>query len=341
MKGVPQMNSQQNDAKNAKQNSDQKIVASIVSRIVALVVIVIILSSTIIITKQNEYIVIRQFGEIVDVKDSPGISFKIPFLQSKTSVNKEILFYDIAKSDVITSDKKTMIVDAYVLWRITDVRKFMSTLSGSNSNAEGRINTNVYNAIKNTISNMSQNEVILSRDGKIDVSIVDEESITNDIVVDDDESDTIIKIKSLTEEIMTNVTPTEDYGIEIFTVEVKVLDLPEENKAAVYERMISERENVAASYTAQGKAEAQVIVNTTDKEISILKSDASAKAEKIIAEGEAEYMRILSEAYNDEQKSEFYSFVRSLDAAKESMKNDDNILILDEDSPIANIFYNK
>lgn len=324
-----------------KKNDDFNFAVSLFTRIFCIIVAVILLSSTIIVTKQNEYIVVRQFGEIVDVKDSPGISFKIPFLQSKTSVDKEILYYDIAKSDVITSDKKSMIVDAYVLWHITDVRKFMSTLGGSNSNAEGRINTNVYNAIKNTISNMTQNEVILSRDGKIDVSVVDEESITNDILVDDDENDTIVKIKSLTEEIMSNITPTDDYGIEILIVEVKVLDLPEENKEAVYERMISERGNVAASYTAQGKAEAQVIINTTDKEISILKSDANAKAEKIIAEGEAEYMRILSEAYNDESKSEFYSFVRALDAAKTSMKNDGNILILDEDSPIAKIFYNK
>ena len=214
----------------------------------------------------------------------------------------------------------------------------METLSGSSTNAEGRLNTVVYNAIKNTISGMTQDEAIRARDGQIVVSNTEEEDITNDIVVDTEATKTI-KIKSLTEEITANLADTSDYGIEIIKTEVKVLDLPDANKEAVYQRMISERSNVAASYEAQGKSEAQVITNTTDKEVSIMLSEAKANAEKTIAEGEAEYMKILSDAYNDPQKSDFYSFVRSLDAAKASLK--DGTLILDENSPIAKIFYNK
>lgn len=231
-----------------------------------------------------------------------------------------------------------MIVDSYVLWRVDDPEKFMETLSGSSTNAEGRLNTVVYNAIKNTISGMTQDEAIRARDGQIVVSNTEEENITNDIVVDAEATKTI-KIKSLTEEITANLADTSDYGIEIIKTEVKVLDLPDANKEAVYQRMISERSNVAASYEAQGKSEAQVITNTTDKEVSIMLSEAKANAEKTIAEGEAEYMKILSDAYNDPQKSDFYSFVRSLDAAKASLK--DGTLILNEDSPIAKIFYNK
>lgn len=304
---------------------------------VACVICLIIFCSCVVITKPNEYNVIKQFGSIVRVEKEPGVSFKVPILQNVTSVNKEILYYDLAKSDVITSDKKTMIVDSYVLWRITDPEKFMQTLSGSNTNAEGRLNTVVYNAIKNTISGMTQDEAIRARDGQITIADIEEEDITNDIVVDEETKK--VQIKSLTEEITTNLADTSDYGIEIIKTEVKVLDLPDANKEAVYQRMISERSNVAASYEAQGKSEAQVITNTTDKEVSIMLSEAKANAEKTIAEGEAEYMRILSDAYNDPQKSEFYSFVRSLDAAKESLK--DGTLILNEDSPIAQIFYNK
>ena len=122
------------------------------------------------------------------------------------------------------------------------------------------------------------------------------------------------------------------------TVEVKKLDLPDDNKNAVYTRMISERENIAAQYTAEGEAQAKMIQNTTDKEVSIMRSTAQAKAEKIRAEGEAEYMKILSEAYNDKNKSEFYSFVRSLDAAKESMKGSNKTLILPSDSPLTEVF---
>ena len=121
-------------------------------------------------------------------------------------------------------------------------------------------------------------------------------------------------------------------------MEVKKLDLPDDNKQAVYARMISERENIAAQYTAEGKSEARMIENTTDKEVSIMLSDAQAKAEATVAEGEAEYMRILSDAYSDPAKTDFYSFVRALDALKESVKGDNKTVILSEDSPIAQIF---
>lgn len=306
-----------------------------------LVIFVGIVSSCMVITKQNEYSVVRQFGNIVRVEESPGVSFKIPILQSVTKVDKEILFYDIAPSDVITSDKKSMIADAYVLWRVVDAEKYMRSLSASNTNAEARLNTVVYNAIKNTISSMTQNEVILSRDGQIIVSDIEGEEITNDIVMDDDPNDNVVKIRSLTEEIKLNLADCEDYGIEIVRAEIKVLDLPESNKESVYQRMISERGNVAASYEAQGRSEAQMIINTTDKEVAIMKAEAEAQAEQIIASGEAEYMRILSDAYNDADKSQFYSFVRSLDAAKESLSKSkgENTLILDSDSPLAQIFY--
>lgn len=311
--------------------------------IVILVVIIGIFCSCMVVTKQNEYSVVRQFGNIVRVEESPGVSFKIPIIQSVTKVDKEILFYDIAPSDVITSDKKSMIADAYVLWRVVDAEKYMRSLSASNTNAEARLNTVVYNAIKNTISSMTQNEVILSRDGQIIVSDIATEEITNDIIMDDDPNDNVVKIRSLTEEIELNLADCEDYGIEIVKAEIKVLDLPESNKESVYQRMISERGNVAASYEAQGKSEAQMIINTTDKEVAVMKAEAEAKAEQIIASGEAEYMRILSDAYNDENKSQFYSFVRSLDAAKESLSksNGDNTLILDSDSPLAQIFYTR
>ena len=323
--------------KNEKAKETKKLKSTIIA-IVAVIIALIIASSFLVVTNPNEYNVVRQFGSIVRVEKEPGISVKVPIIQTVTSVSKEILYYDLAKSDVITSDKKTMIVDSYVLWRVDDPEKFMETLSGSSTNAEGRLNTVVYNAIKNTISGMTQDEAIRARDGQIVVSNTEEEDITNDIVVDTEETKTI-KIKSLTEEITANLADTSDYGIEIIKTEVKVLDLPDANKEAVYQRMISERSNVAASYEAQGKSEAQVITNTTDKEVSIMLSEAKANAEKTIAEGEAEYMRILSDAYNDPQKSDFYSFVRSLDAAKASLK--DGTLILDENSPIAKIFYNK
>jgi membrane protease subunit HflC len=243
------------------------------------------------------------------VIDSAGLSFKVPFIQSADTLPKEILIYDLAPSDVITMDKKTMMTDSYVLWEITDPLKFAQTLNSSILNAERRIDATVYNSIKNVISSLSQNDVISGRDGELSAAI------------------------------MSNIgTGMEPYGIEILAVETKQLDLPSDNKAAVYERMISERDKIAATYQAEGQAEAKVIQNTTDREIAISISNAQAQAAQITAEGEAEYMRILAAAYSTPERAEFYGFIRALEAARESLGGEGNTLILPADSPIARIF---
>lgn len=274
--------------------------------------VVIAVGASVTVTQQNEYNLIRQFGKVDRVISSSGISFKIPFIESTQSLPKETLLYDLAASDVITKDKKTMISDSYVLWKISDPLKFAQTLNSSVESGESRINTAVYNATKNAISSMSQDQVITSRDGEL-----------SDMVM---------------EAIGTNM---DQYGIELLKFETKQLDLPDDNKEAVYERMISERDNIAATYKAEGNSEAKVIRNKTDKEVAIQISDAKKQAEILEAEGEQEYMKILAQAYGEEDRSEFYSFVRSLDALKTSMKGEDKTVILSADSPIAQIFEGK
>lgn len=286
----------------------KKIVRKILTIVIALAIII-GLGGSVVVTKENEYKLIREFGRVSRVIDTAGLSFKIPFIQSADTLPKEILLYDLAASDVITMDKKTMMSDSYVLWKISDPLKFAQTLNSSILNAERRIDTTVYNSIKNIISSMSQNDVISGRDGE------------------------------LSEAIMNNIGGTmEQYGIQLLAVETKQLDLPSDNKAAVYERMISERDKIAATYQAEGQAEAQVIRNTTDREIAISISNAQAEAAAVTAEGEAEYMRILAGAYNTPERTEFYSFIRALDAARTSLTGTDNTLILPADSPIASIF---
>ena len=199
---------------------------------VVLVLAGIVLSQSMVITEQDEYTLIRQFGKVDHIISEPGLTFKIPFMQTSETLPKKILVTDLPASDVITMDKKTMVADSYVLWRVSDPLKFVQTLNSQISNAEARISTTVYNSIKNVISSMSQNEVISGREGRL--------------------SDTI----------MENIGDTMDgYGIELLSVETKRLDLPSDNKQAVYERMISERDNIAATYTAEGNSEAQVIRN--------------------------------------------------------------------------------
>ena len=125
-----------------------------------------------VVTQENEYKLIRQFGRIERIIDQAGLSFKLPFVQTADTLPKEILLYDLAPSDVITKDKKTMLCDSYTLWKITDPLKFAQSLNGSIANAERRIDTAVYNSIKNVISNMDQNDVIRSRDGELSEAIM-------------------------------------------------------------------------------------------------------------------------------------------------------------------------
>ena len=280
--------------------------------LIGVAAVVVAVGASVTVTQQNEYKLIRQFGKVDRVISSPGISFRIPFIESTQSLPKETMLYDLAASDVITKDKKTMISDSYVLWKISDPLKFAQTLNSSVESGESRINTAVYNATKNAISSMSQDQVITSRDGE------------------------------LSDMVMTAIgTNMDQYGIELLNFETKQLDLPDDNKEAVDERRIAERENIAATYKAEGSSEAKVIRNKTDKEVAIQISDAKKQAEILEAEGEQEYMKILAQAYGEEDRSEFYSFVRSLDALKTSMKGGDKTVILSSDSPIAQIFEGK
>lgn len=259
----------------------------------------------------NEYAAVNQFGKIISVTDTPGLKLKVPFIQSVRSVSKRTKIYDVPLSDVITRDKKSMIADNYVLWRVTDPTSYIRTLDAMDARAEERIEAAVYNALKNVISSLTQDEVIEARGEKLTQMLTDEAN--SDIG---------------------------DYGIEVLTAEIKALDLPEDNKDAVYKRMISERENIAASYTAEGEAEAKKIRNETDKNVRVIKAEAKKNAEIIEAEGEAQYMKTLAEAYDTDDKKDFYLFLRSIDAYKASLsENGSNTIIVDKDSDVAKLFY--
>ncbi len=289
--------------KKAKKFTGILVVLLIIAAIVTLL-------STAIITKEDQYTLVKRFGKIERVNSEAGLTLRTPFIETVDVLPKNIQFYDMQESDVITMDKKTMVADSYVLWKIKNPIYFAQTLNSSVTAAEGRIDSIVYNAMKNVISSLSQTDVISGRDGE------------------------------LNQAFMENIgSSMEQYGIELISVETKHLDLPSDNKNAVFERMISERDQMAATYTAEGESEAQKIRNTTDKEVAISISNAEAEAAKITAEGEAEYMRILSQAYSNEAKSEFYTFIRSLEAARASLSGTNKTLILSEDSPIARIFY--
>ena len=286
----------------------KKITGTVITIIV--IAAIIILGNSLYTVHQKEYVAVRQFGKIVRVESDPGLKMITPFVQTTQRISAATKIYDIPASDVITKDKKSMITDTYVLWKVIDPIKYIQSLNALDARAQERIEAAVYNATKTAISSMTQDEVIESRG----------EVLTN-LITADANSD------------------MSGYGIEIVKAEIKALDLPDDNRAAVYERMISERNNIAASYQAEGAAEAQKIKNETDKKVAILKADAEKSAAKLAGEGEAEYMRTLSEAYNTPEKSEFFNYMRSLDAFKESLGKGEKTIILDKNSELARMFY--
>lgn len=272
------------------------------------IALLLVAGSSLVVTRANEYVMIKQFGKVVRVEDSPGPSLRIPFLQSVQRVPKYKMISDLYPSDVTTKDKKVMTVDSFVIWDIYDPIKYLSSLNASKEKAEIRLGNVVYNSIKNVLSSTNQAEIISGREGEL--------------------------ARVITENIGSAM---DSYGIHIYAVETKKLDLPDSNKESVYQRMISERNNIAAQYTADGEYESSLIKNETDKSVKETIAKAEAEAEKIKAEGEAKYMQILSEAYNDESKAEFYNYVRSLDAIEASLKGPDKTVILSADSELARI----
>ena len=261
--------------------------------------------------RENEYACTVRFSKIIQTVDQPGLHFKIPFIDSIKYFSKATTLYDIPPSEVLTSDKQNMTVDCYVLWKIRDPLKFYQTL-GTGYVAEERLNAITYTILKNTMSTLAQADIINMEDGALRNEIYD--GIAADVDVE-----------------------AEKYGINVVDVKIKQFDLPESNLNAVYGRMISERNQMAEKYTADGNYEASIIRNDVDKQVNIIVSNAEAEAAKLEAEGEAEYMRLLAEAYNSPDKKDFYEFTLALDALKKSLTGSEKTVILDGNSELAKI----
>ena len=274
-------------------------------------VLLIVLFSSMYVVEENQYACTFRFSEIVNTEAEAGLHFKIPFIDSVKYFSKATQLYDIPPSAVITSDKQNMTVDCYILWSISDPQQFYRAL-GTTSVAEDRLDAITYTALKIALGNLKQSDIINMNDG----------GERNDIY----------------ESITTTVNAqAKAYGIEVEDVKIKRFDLPESNQNAVYTRMISERNQMAEKYTANGNFEASKIINDVDKQVNIIVSNAEAEAAKLEAEGEAEYMRLLAEAYNTKGKQEFYEFILALDSLKASLTGDTKTIILDQDSALAQI----
>ncbi len=284
----------------------KKIIAIIVA-----LLLVICLANSVYTVRENQYACTVRFSKIIATTGTAGLHFKLPFVDSVKYFSKATTLYDIPPSEVLTSDKQNMTVDCYILWKITDPLKFYQTL-GTAPVAEERLNALTYNALKNVMGTLAQADIINMEDGS--------------------------KRNEIYDGIASSVnTLAGTYGIGVVDVKIKQFDLPESNLNAVYSRMISERNQMAEKYTADGSKEAALIRNEVDKQVNIIVSNAQAEAAKLEAEGESEYMRLLAEAYNSQEKKDFYEFTLALDALKSSLTGNEKTVILDANSELAQI----
>ena len=279
--------------------------------IVVLLLAVIIGSGCFYTVEENQYACTVRFSKIIGTTDEAGLHFKVPFLDSIKYFTKATQLYDIPPSEVLTSDKQNMTVDCYILWSISDPKLFYQTL-GSTGVAEDRLDNLTYNELKTVMGTLAQADIINMNDGA--------------------------ERNQIYEGISTNVDrEAVKYGIHVEDVKIKQFDLPDSNLNAVYSRMISERNQMAEKYTADGNYEASIIRNDVDKQVNIIISNANAEAAKLVAEGEAEYMRLLAEAYDTQAEKDFYEFTLALDALKESLSGNEKTVILDGNSDLAKI----
>ena len=279
--------------------------------IAVLLLLIIVASSSFYTLEENQYACTFRFSEIINTEDTAGLHFKVPFIDTVKYFTKATQLYDIPPSEVLTSDKQNMTVDCYVLWSISDPQQFYRAL-GTTGKAEERLDAITYNALKTAMGTLAQADIINMNDG----------AERNDIYAG----------------IATTVDKqAATYGIHVEDVKIKQFDLPESNLNAVYNRMISERNQMAEMYTANGNYDASVIRNEVDKQVNITVSNAEAEAAKLVAEGEAEYMRLLAAAYDNDDKKDFYEFTLALEALKKSLNGNEKTVILDADSELAKI----
>ena len=279
--------------------------------VAVLVIIAMLAMNSFFTVRENQYACTVRFSKIIDTTSEAGLHFKVPFIDTVKYFSKATQLYDIPPSEVLTSDKQNMTVDCYILWSISDPKLFYQTL-GSTAVAEQRLDALTYNQLKTVMGTLAQADIINMEDGAKRNEIY--ENISSDV-------DALAAT----------------YGIHVEDVKIKQFDLPDSNLNAVYSRMISERNQMAEKYTADGNYEASIIRNDVDKQVDIIVSNAEAEAAKLVAEGEAEYMRLLAEAYDSQDKKDFYEFTLALDALKQSLNGDEKTVILDANSELAQI----
>lgn len=268
-----------------------------------------LLFANLFIVKEGEYRVVRQFGEVVRIDSTPGLSYKIPFVQTVSTLPKYQMTYDVNEAEINTKDKKRMIIDNYAVWKIEDPKKMISN-ARTLENAESRMEEFIYSVVRSELGQLNYDEII--NEGKTTRGSLNDK---------------------ITEKV-NDLLSQDNYGIVVTDVRMKRTDLPKENEQSVFTRMISERQSKAQEYLSKGDAEKNIIVAETDRQVKETLAKAQADAETIRAEGEAQAAKVYNESFSKDPS--FYNLFRTLESYKKTI-NGETVIVLPSDSPYARL----
>ena len=288
--------------------SPRKIVKTAIL-IVLLLILIGGIFSTLFVVKEGEYKVIRQFGDVVKIETEPGLKFKVPFIQSVTTLPKYQMLYDVNPEEITTKDKKRMTVDNYAVWSVSDPQD-MITNARTIENAEAKMGEFIFSVIRSELGQLEYEEII------------------------NEEKSNRGSFNDNVRERVNELLDRDAYGIQVTDVRMKRTDLPDANEQSVFQRMISERESKAQEYLSQGDADSDRIKAETDKEVDTIIAKADADAEEIRAEGESEAAKIYNKAFSKDP--EFYELYRTLESYKTTL-NDETVIMLPANSPYARL----
>jgi len=267
-----------------------------------IVAIIFLASSVIYIVDERQQAVLFQLGEVIDVKTSPGLYFKIPIAQNVLYFENRILTMDTDEPErFITSEKKNVLVDLFVKWRIIDVKQYYISVRGDEGLAQTRLAQTINASLRDEFGNRTVHDVVSGERDRI-MEIMRQKA--------DNDARTI--------------------GIEVVDVRLKRVDLPQEVSESVYRRMEAERKRVANELRSTGAAESEKIRADADKQREIVLAEAYRDAQKKMGEGDSQAASIYASAF--EKDSEFYAFWRSIDAYKQSFKNKGDVMVLEPSS---------
>jgi membrane protease subunit HflC len=245
----------------------------------------------------------------VKIIDEPGLKFKVPFVQTVTTVPKYQMLYDEASAEINTRDKKRMLIDNYVVWRVEDPQKMISNLANI-INAETKMSEFVFSVVRTELGQLNYDEII------------------------NDEKSSRGSINDQVTSRVNELLAKDDYGIVVTDVRMRRTDLPPENEQSVFTRMISERESTAQQYSSKGDADKNIIIANTDREVREILAKADADADTIRGEGEGEAAKVYNESFSKDP--EFYELYRTLESYKTTI-NGETVIVLPSNSPYARL----